>query len=116
MLRAAVRPDTLHVMSDKIVVCQKWEESERGWGVRPDGYSLHPSEEARERYIQAYWDRMPADPPDEYERPSGSPYFCRVDEEDYQELFEEGRDGLRFYSNDWPEGGTDGWLKPEEQK
>lgn len=23
------------------VICQKWEESERGWGTRPNGYSLH---------------------------------------------------------------------------
>ena len=27
-------------MKEKYVVCQLWEESERGWGVRPDGYSL----------------------------------------------------------------------------
>ena len=32
------------------VVVQKWEESERGWGTRPDGFSLHLTE----AYIQAF--------------------------------------------------------------
>lgn len=99
------------------LVCQKWEESERDWGVRPDGYSLHPSEEARERFIKGYWDRMPDEVPDEYSRPSGSPYLCEVDDEEtYYSVCANPTGGRRFYTNDWPEGGTDGWLKSEEQR
>jgi hypothetical protein len=33
------------------VVYQSWLESERGWGVRPDGYSLHLSLGDRKRFI-----------------------------------------------------------------
>ena len=38
------------------VVCQYWEESERGWGVRPDGCSLHLTEADRKQFIKEYWD------------------------------------------------------------
>ena len=31
----------------KEVVAVQWEESERGWGVRPDGCSLHVSVESK---------------------------------------------------------------------
>jgi len=55
------------------VIRQDWLESERGWGFRPDGYSLHLTEEDRKSYIKAYWDRMPDQVPDEYSRPSGDP-------------------------------------------
>lgn len=29
------------------ILCQEWEESERSWGVRPDGASLHFTENER---------------------------------------------------------------------
>ncbi len=34
-----------------------WTESEAGWGKRPDGYSLHESQEDATAYIKAYWKR-----------------------------------------------------------
>ena len=87
------------------VVVQKWEESERGWGTRPDGYSIHPSEEARERYVKAYWAKMPDEVQDEYSRPKGTPYTAEVD------VTFAGKDGLRFWENKYPgDGGTDGWC------
>jgi hypothetical protein len=89
------------------VVVQKWEESERGWGVRPDGYSLHKDEAARSRFIRAYWDTMPKETPDEYSRPAGKPYMAEVTPEEYAALRP---DGDRYWSNDYPgSGGTDGW-------
>lgn len=48
-----------------------WTEFERGYGQRPDGYSLHASEEACDRYLKAFYDDRPKDglTPDEYEEP-----------------------------------------------
>ncbi len=56
------------------VFVQLWEESERGWGARPDGFSLHLSQDHRDKYIKEYWDGMPPSAPDEYSRPLGNPY------------------------------------------
>lgn len=39
------------------VIVQKWEESERGWGTRPDGYSIHPDDAARKRFMR--WRLVP---------------------------------------------------------
>lgn len=50
----------------------EWEESERGWGVRPDGYSIHASKEAYETYLANYRSRMPKEVPNEYDRPACS--------------------------------------------
>lgn len=100
---------TVEVMPEKkrakrTVVVQKWEESERGWGTRPDGYSIHPDEAARERFVKAYWDDMPDSAPDEYSRPCGTPYTAEV------EGIEIEGDGKRFWDNSYPgSGGADGW-------
>ena len=65
---------------------QAWEESERGWGVRPDGVAYYLTEEAaiagttalvktmREQEAMYYKGRTP----DEYSRPSGKPQFVPV--------------------------------------
>jgi hypothetical protein len=39
-------------MDKFLVIRQEWEESERGWGCRPDGYSLHLDKEDRNTYIK----------------------------------------------------------------
>lgn len=94
-----------------IVTCQKWEESELGWGVRPDGYSLHVTEPDREKYIRNYWEKMPCETPDEYERPSGNPYICTVPTDLFEEI-KNSECGLRFYNNNYPgSGGDTGWIK-----
>lgn len=41
---------------ERRVVVQKWEESERGLGTRPDGFTMHQSEQHRQAYINAYVD------------------------------------------------------------
>lgn len=86
----------------RVAICQKWEESERGWGVRSDGYSVHLTEDDRAAYIAAYWDRMPSSVPDEYERPAGVPYICEIDADLYQQLAEGKNQGLRFYDRKYP--------------
>jgi hypothetical protein len=55
-------------MTTYTVYRQNWLESERGWGIRPDGYSLHLSRLDRDVYVRQYWDRMPNQVPDEYSR------------------------------------------------
>jgi len=74
----------------KTVVVQKWEESELGWGSRPDGYTIHQSEQHRIDFIKSYWDSMPPSPPNEYSRPYGSSYLIDISVEDYKELVEKG--------------------------
>lgn len=93
----------------KTVVVQKWEESELGWGCRPDGYSIHVSEEALAKYVHDYWESMPNTPPSEYSRPDGTPYSASISEEEYHKLVETGG-SLRSYNGAYPgSGGIDGW-------
>ena len=97
-------------MSNHEVVVQKWEESERGWITRPDGFSLHLTDEDREAFIHAYWARMPDEVPDEYSRPSGKPYKAEVGEEILKKI-QESDHGIIF-DNSHPlpgSGGPDGW-------
>lgn len=78
------------------VVRQEWLESERGWGVRPDGYSLHRTPDDCVRYIKEYWAAMPDEVPDEYSRPDGSPQIVCVDEKTYQQVCRSVC-GVRYY-------------------
>lgn len=95
------------------IVCQKWEESERGWGTRPDGFSLHVSLESLGRYIRTYNATMPPVAPSEYSRPDGIPYPVGVSDEILQEVTESD-DGVRYYGNNYPgSGGIDGWKNKE---
>lgn len=73
------------------IVCQEWEESERGWGVRPDGATLHLTEEDRKAFCAEYWElekkRNPnGEVPDEYSRESGPPRTITVREAWYQRV------------------------------
>lgn len=79
------------------VVMQQWEESERGWGQRPDGCSLHLDKKSCMRYIEEYWKRMPKEVPDEYERPCGEPYEVVVSKRLYRRI-KDADNGLRLYT------------------
>jgi len=78
------------------VIRQDWLESERGWGCRSDGYSLHKNDEDRRLYIEAYWRGMPDAVPDEYSSPCGDPHTVKVDPETYEKVFASTR-GTRHY-------------------
>lgn len=91
------------------VVVQKWEESERGWGTRPDGYSLHLADADRKAFIKEYWDRMPDAAPDEYSRPDGTPYKAEVDAETYAKV-KASKNGISRLGSPPGSGGTDGWV------
>jgi hypothetical protein len=76
------------------VLCQEWEESEQGWGVRPDGCTLHLNEEGRVQFIDAYWARQPKEVPYEYSRESGRPYICLVDWETFKAIRDSAEGGV----------------------
>jgi hypothetical protein len=81
----------------KPVVVQDWEESERGWGVRPDGHSLHLTEADRTAYFKEYADGLPEEVPNEYSRLSGPPYIGDVDAKVYSEV-KNSKNGIRILS------------------
>lgn len=90
------------------VICQEWLETERGWGTRPDGYSLHLIrtdlllKDADVRaFIREYWESMPDEVQDEYSKPCGEHYVCEIDGETYCKL-KESKNGLRFYRGEVP--------------
>jgi hypothetical protein len=45
-----------------------WTESEKGWGIRPDGASLHLTQDNAKVFLKEYWDGMPAEAPHEFSR------------------------------------------------
>lgn len=98
------------------VVCQKWEESELGWGLRPDGFSLHLTFDGLKGYIKSYWASMPDEAPETYSRPSGKPYPVGVASSVERLLVENG--GSLRYGEEYQypgSGGIDGWM-PEGKK
>jgi len=70
------------------VIYVSWEESERGWGTRPDGCSLHLTETDYRKFEKAYWAEMPNYIPDEYSRPGGNPERVSVSETLYEQIKE----------------------------
>jgi len=74
-------------MADHTVICQKWEESERNWGTRPDGFTLHATLAHRDQFVAAFWRRQRAafceETPSTYTREDGAPYECPVTAEIY---------------------------------
>ncbi len=82
--------------STYVIVRQEWRESERGWGQRPDGYSLHLTPEDQEEFVKAYWDRMPDKTPHCYSFPSGKPEAFEVDDDIYQRI-KESENGIRSW-------------------
>ena len=90
------------VFDDKVLVVSMltWEESESGWGTRPDGHSLHVNHDEARKYVKEYWVSMPSAPaPHEYSRPlSDNPVGVRVDETLYNMIKEKG--SLRFWHGD----------------
>jgi len=72
------------------VLLQFWEESERGWGVRPDGASFHLDMSAYQDYIKKIYDgRDENNIPDEYDRIVGSTVEALVSDDIYDLLITE---------------------------
>jgi hypothetical protein len=83
-----LREEVASRMGPRLVICQDWEESERGWGVRPDGHTLHLSREDHDAYVKGYYATYnnEAEAPGEYTRTSGGPRLVKVAEATYQRL------------------------------
>ena len=81
------------------VIYVSWEESERGWGTRPDGCSLHLTEDNFQTFLKEYWDRMPEQVPHEYSRPAGKPVIAYASQSLYKGIQESGN-GLRLWQNE----------------
>ncbi len=66
-------------MTQKVYV-QNWIESERGWGQRPDGFTIHTSKEDRDEYVEWYNQKFNNKDtvPDEYTRAEGAPIEVEV--------------------------------------
>lgn len=65
---------------------QKWEESEAGWGTRPDGYTLHLNQADIDLFLADMRTRERRGKPEgyvppEYSRPDGEPYEWETDDE-----------------------------------
>jgi hypothetical protein len=91
----------------KSIYLQAWEESERGWGVRPDGFSLHLTREDCDNYCRQYWIKESKKNydtvPDEYSRQTGIPTLIAVEDfvfDALHKLKEQGTLGIRSYITD----------------
>jgi hypothetical protein len=81
------------------VVKQEWFESERGWGQRPDGYSLHLTSADRDAFVGDYWGSQPQTfpAPDIYSCPEHNDgKVIDVDKELYEEI-KKSKNGIRRY-------------------
>lgn len=87
------------------VLCQEWEESERGWGCRSDGFSIHLNEGDAKQFATNFWKRQReiSGPgvPSEYTRESGKPFWVCVTKSIFQELenyTKDGKFGIKYAS------------------
>ena len=89
-------PETSQQM--KTIYIQHWTESERGWGQRPDGISIHASVVDRDAFINEYTAKVnnKTSVPDDYSFASGNPKVAQIDSELLESI------GLdRFLSDQW---------------
>lgn len=85
----------------KPAIIMTWTESERGMGQRPDGASLHLSQEDLREFIRDYWaqeqERNPSgDVPDEYSRPDGDRGTLVLVDEKLHQVISGTKHGLSF--------------------
>jgi len=78
-----------------------WTETERGWGSRPDGASLHLSAADARKYVAEYWEREKGqnpsgEVPHEYSLPNGEGNPVFVSREIYNKIKGSGS-GIRLW-------------------
>jgi hypothetical protein len=67
-------------------ILQIWEESERGWGTRPAGCSVHLDENEHKSYLELIYSKRDDIVPNEYDRVVGGPIVCFVSDFFYEEI------------------------------
>ena len=72
------------------IILQLWEESERGWGIRPDGCSIHMDSKERKDFLDKIYQERENDThiPDEYDRIVGGEVEAFVDDVIYEKIKE----------------------------
>lgn len=74
----------------KQVIVQIWTETEAGWGQRPDGYTIHLTEDDRLLFVEGYSKHLQEiygdNTPSEYSFPDGDAYVGDVDDKLYVNL------------------------------
>lgn len=68
------------------VLCQEWVERERGWGMRPDGFTLHLTKEDHDAWVKRHYARHTGPVPDEYTSTVGDPRMLAIDAAMYKNL------------------------------
>ena len=76
----------------KKVYLQFWEESERNWGVRPDGCSLHISVKEHNKFIELIYNKREEEDtiPSEYDRIVGEVIEVLIKDDLYNSFQKEG--------------------------
>lgn len=89
----------------KEVICQRWFESERGWGQRPDGISVHVSMTDYEDFLKLEGPKEREIVPDEYSMPIEPPFRMSVSDDAFKGLSlacqVEGRKGIFVNGTSW---------------
>lgn len=79
-----------------------WIESERGWGIRSNGYSVHISEDVCEEYKKKHIDEtiklFGREAPEIYTRPLSKSKKILIDEDLFAQLRECG--SIRFFNDE----------------
>ena len=85
-----------------------WTEFERGWGQRPDGYSLHATESAGLEYLRSHLERQPKGAvPDEYDQADTDKPIAYEAHEALAYYLRQKDDGsLRLGRSDWVQSKT----------
>jgi hypothetical protein len=73
-----------------------WTESERGWGMRPDGCSIHLSMDEWARYFREWNASQPKEVPAEYTAP-GTPKPIDISDEQLIDTLKK-KKSLRFWN------------------
>jgi len=84
---------------------QHWEESERGWGIRPDGYSLHMTHQDALDYVkkamkdqEKYFIKAGVKGvPYEYSRPCGEPQEVEINGSTKKAREVKAKKSMRYY-------------------
>lgn len=79
------------------IILQLWEESERGFGIRPDGCSVHINSLERKRYIDSIYSNRSSEVPDEYEHIIGDEIVAFIEDGLFEHVISEGSIRIEQY-------------------